>query len=65
MNSQQETNKKPKSGKKQQNTLEFQLTGKGQYKLVKVKNRSQDPFTRKQDIKHEQPEDYNMSALQQ
>jgi hypothetical protein len=37
----------------------MQMTGKGQYKLVKVKNRSQDPHTRKQDHKPPQ-EDYNM-----
>lgn len=37
----------------------MQMTGKGQYKLVKVKNRSQDPHSRKQDHKHRQ-EDYNM-----
>lgn len=35
---------KTKSGAKQKkNALEFQMTSAGQYKLVKVKNRSQDP----------------------
>lgn len=32
----------------------MQMTGKGQYRLVKVKNRSQDPHSRKQDHKQGQ-----------
>lgn len=53
-------NQKAQNKKAQQSTLEMQMTGKGQYRLVKVKNRSQDPHTRKQDHQHRQ-EDYDMA----